>query len=64
LTPGEGELLYTVFFNGPEDSKGLPKDVSVSGPNYLLGMINMWDKIPGHYTSLHYVDKKLSNMKA
>ena len=62
IPSGERDPLYLVVrnhgaLNGPEDFKeDLPKHVIISGTKYQLGMINMWDKSRGHYTSLHNVD--------
>jgi hypothetical protein len=60
ITSDESPLLIVVrnegALNGPEDFQEMPKEVCISGTNYQLGMINMWDRSRGHYTSLHYID--------
>ena len=55
--------LYVVVrnlgaLNGPEDFTRLPKQISISGQQFQLGMITMWDKAREHFTSLHLVENQ------
>ena len=55
------DVLYLVVknegaLNGPEDFTSMEKIINISGQDFELGMINMWDKTKSHYTSLHYVN--------
>ena len=42
--------------NGPEDFTCMEKIINISGQDFQLGMVNMWDRSRSHHTSLHYVN--------
>ena len=44
--------------NGPEDFLKMPRSIKVSGTEYQLGMINMFDRYRNHFTSLHFVENQ------
>ena len=41
---------------GPEAFMGMPKTVKISGQQYQLGMLTLFDNDRQHFTSLHYVN--------
>ena len=57
------EPLYLVVrncgaLNGPEDFMNLPKEISIQGQKYQMGMLNMFDRHMTHFKSLHYVQNQ------
>ena len=63
IPPGKTPPLYLVArnsgaLNGPEDFLQLPKVIQISDEQYQLGMLTLFDRDRGHFTSLHNVENE------